>query len=920
MNKATLRVTILSRLPCTLFILSANLLLATSTLYHIPPASPTSGEAIDIEAVVVGDSEVVEGTLYHRTVGQAGFHESRMTFQGGIWKGTIPAGRVTVSGVEYALVFQLIDGSSLAFPREDPMDSPHRLAVGPPSGLRAVPGARRPQAGAQLTADVLVISPGEGQLISPSDVLIVASFFNVRSLDVNSVRILLDNRDVTPNAAISSDIVTYSPSFLPPGSHTVRIELANNYGHVFSPVVWSFTVGGAGSELVTAIDEFRYSGRLRSAYTLDQVDGQPRSIGETVTRLEGGWQWLTFRTDIRVATDESSYRQPRNRYSITIKSGDNIVLSLGDFTPVLSPYTVDGKRIRGLGVDINLGWLRLQAVDGETDRAVQGLPDVDRSYVVTDIEVDTLGGKPVPVYVLDRRGYTFRREVRSYRFSVNFRNRFQLGFNLLKAKDQIPSIRRDVGKAQFWVPVDTLLDVDQLESGVYTFDEFKTEISGVAKYELSDKNWGGNSPRDNVVLGFDSGLAFDDRRLTFETAWAMSFLNRDIWDGPMTREGLDTLLDDYEDDFVGRTYDDEGEVIDSGFSLEKVIDPSILKDFFIVNQYMTPLVPIDFEAFGKTPIAAVMNMPSAAYKFKMRAFYYGNTFQIQYSQVGPEFKSLANPYLSSNLREFSLSDNVRFFNNKMAVNFDYRHRDNTILKSVVDEYAQNTLSGSFMFTPGLDLPSFSTSFRSVTRTNGKTELDTLMYTTVAGKDSISFQDRRENTSTRTQLLSINVPLQGGSAKYNVLGTFSTVNVVDLMAAIRAEDFSPPTTNSRSFSVVATGRYTTGLRISINVSGYSFQLPASASVAGRGRESKLSDVGANAAYDTWENRLRLQGGLSFSRATGISEFSYYGAKCGVEFRPNRSFIAKMTASVKVRQTPEEVALATLAVKFSANYVF
>ena len=54
-----------------------------------------------------------------------------------------------------------------------------------------------------------------------------------------------------------------------------------------------------------------------------------------------------------------------------------------------------------------------------------------------------------------------------------------------------------------------------------------------------------------------------------------------------------------------------------------------------------------------------------AYNFKIRTFYYGNLFEIKYSQVGPQFNSLANPFLTKNIREFVVSDRVRFFDNKL---------------------------------------------------------------------------------------------------------------------------------------------------------------------------------------------------------------------------------------------------------------
>ena len=903
----TQRVTIFLKTTTIALGVCWNSVFAISTLYHIPPSSPTSRESVEIVAIILGDVAVTEAKILHRTAGQTGYHEVRMTFQAGSWVAFIPSEFVTPSGIEYAVFVHLEDGSSLAFPPDDPFDSPFKLSVRASADQRETFGEEERISGSQLTADILIITPEEGQIVQSTDALIVASFFNVRSLDVNSVTLFLDNRNVTPDAVISSEILTYSPPVLEGGLHMVRIESRNTFGYDLQPVSWTFMVGGVERGIVTAAEEFQYSGRVRSDFSLDRVDDQPRSISQTVSRFEGGWDWLSFKTDVRVTSDENVYRQPRNRLSATVMSGRHIMLNFGDFTPILSPYTIEGKRVRGIGIDVNLNWIRFQSVAGEIEREIQGLPDRDRSYLVTDIEVDSLQGQLVPTYILDRRGYTFQRDIQSYRLTLNAWNRYQLSLNLLKAKDEIPSVQRVLNDSKFWVPYDTLLtnsQVAQIDSGIYSFREFRKEIEGVAYFELDTIDWGGDNPYDNVVVGFDGSMAFDDRRLTFETAWAMSLLNRNIWAEPFTKEELDTLS------FL------EDSLMDGKISGEAKIpfDPKDLKDFIIVNQYLTPLIPIDLEAIQTTPIAAIMNMPSAAYKFKMRAYYYNNTFQMQYSQVGPEFKSLANPYLSSNLREFTISDRLRLIGNRMSLNFDYRHRDNSILKSVADEYGQNTLSTSFTFSPGYDLPTFSSSFQMVTRGNGKTELDTL----VTGIDSYSLEDRREDTRTRNQVFSINFPWSYRDLTFSFLGTFSSVDVTDLMEAERAEDFRPPDMNSESYSFVTTIKYSFPFRIAFNISGYSVQLPATVSLDRK--ETRLTNMGVDAAYDTWKNRLSLKGGLSFSRATGISEFSYYGANTGIVFKPIQRFFIRLTAAVKIRQTEEEVNLGTLAVKFSANYVF
>ncbi|MFQ6616691.1 MAG: hypothetical protein ACE5HZ_08015 [Fidelibacterota bacterium] len=887
---------------------------ASAVLYHIPPASARSGKALDMEAVVLGDATVVEARVYHRIRGQSAYREAVMTFREGSWQATIPQENVVGEGLEYALIFLLDDGSSLAFPSENPLESPYVLTV--EVAAEAPPPFRQRARGSQtLTADVLIISPEKGEVVTTAEVLIVASLFNVRALDVESVRLFLDNREVTSDAVITREILTYSPALVDPGLHTVRIELNNVHGFRLQPVTWSFNVTGRASEIVTPLDEFAYSGKSLTEFSLDRVEGDTRTIGQSTITFKGGWQWLGLQTNFRLTSDENPFRQPRNRYSVTFLSGDNIAVSIGDFTPVLSSYTIDGKRVRGLGIDVDLNWIRFQMVRGELERAVQGSLGSNESYRVTDVITDETGA---PLYILDRVGYTFSRNYLAYRLSLNLFNRFRLGLNLQKANDDLETVRKEWPDARFTVPDwrdYVTVTGEGMEPGTYTYSEFVQK----ARFELADNNWGGDDPKDNLVFGFDGELSFDDRRLTFNTAWAMSFLNRNIWDGAMTLAQLDTALDDSADGYLGRTYDEEGMVTGTGFSLEDIIDPSAFQDLFIVNAFMVPLIPVDVEAANETPVAAIMNMPSAAYQLKMRAYYYDNTFQIGYSQVGPQFNSLANPYLSANRREFDLSDRIRLFDNTLTASFSYKNRNNKILRSVVDPYTQNTVVTSVIFAPGVDLPTVTMNLQSVTRSNGKTELDTLVYTSVAGVDSLAFEDKREDSRTNNRLISLSIPIPSRTVKYNVLATLNWIDVEDLLVEDRAQDYVPFTSNSRSVSVVTSARYTIPLQATLSLSRYVVTLPGVAAATGTGGESTLTSGGFQVTYTT-EKRLTFTGGLSYLKVGGISQYSQYGSAGSIRFRLFDALSAKVSFTSKIRRTEDEIKLGTLAMKFSANYVF
>ena len=79
------------------------------------------------------------------------------------------------------------------------------------------------------------------------------------------------------------------------------------------------------------------------------------------------------------------------------------------------------------------------------------------------------------------------------------------------------------------------------------------------------------------------------------------------------------------------------------------------KEFIIINSNLTPLVPIDINAFADNSNKinmkdAILSMPSFAYRGRVISNFYGNYLALEYSQIGPEFNSFANPYLVKNKR------------------------------------------------------------------------------------------------------------------------------------------------------------------------------------------------------------------------------------------------------------------------------
>ena len=87
-----------------------------SILYHVPPENVSSGESATIIVSLFSDSRVLEAKLFIRSTNSLNYIEEDLSFTGSSWQFNIPDDRVTQVGLEYAIVFRLDDGSTLAFP------------------------------------------------------------------------------------------------------------------------------------------------------------------------------------------------------------------------------------------------------------------------------------------------------------------------------------------------------------------------------------------------------------------------------------------------------------------------------------------------------------------------------------------------------------------------------------------------------------------------------------------------------------------------------------------------------------------------------------------------------------------------------------------------------------------------------------
>lgn len=872
-----------------------------------------AGEPLTLEAVAdVAGRSVVAMSIFHHVAGASAYSEVIMSAAGGgLWFGTISAGNVLEAGLEYYLAATLDDESLLAYPLEEPQLNPVFIQVLAGDEQMSFDPLALFGLEEEEESPILILSPTPTEIYLGDEVVIAVSLFNVEDVDEESIRLLLDGRDVTAQAEISADLVTYLPSKLAQGSHQVELRVSNLSGVAQEPAAWRFLVAASAS--LTTERTYSQSGKVVSAFRRDDIDKRVLEVGEMKLSYRGGWDWLKLRSNVRLTTQEDPFKPARNRFSASL-STSIFKLGLGDVTPRINRFILDGKRIRGYDADLRLKYFNLRIVKGELERVIQGRNE--SAYKVNEYFITSPDTAELRI---TRSGYSFRRNLLAVRPSFGSGQNFELAFIYLKAKDDVPSVLSELQSGQFTITDSAFgeqwfsdVAADEDNQRVVTLGELQATAAknGGFTYDLPDSNWTGRSPKDNFVVGSDLTLAFNKRRFVIQSGFAMSMLNNNIWDPVLDIAGLDTLFpgDSERDTSLG------GEL-----SLADFPDPGDYEDYFHINANQVPLVPIDVLGLDTNLVGALLNMPSMAYHASMKLNYLRNFLTLEFRQVGPEFNSLANPNIQKNVKVRSISDRLRLFRNKLMLTGKYRTTSDDIVKQPGEAITRTvTTNLSANINLGRGLPSFSIGTRSYTRENGVTTLDVVAV--VSGSDTVdNYIDRRESTTTESLNLGFTYQLELLGSRHNLSLNISRNDIADDYTDRITGDTlyttpRSPRAISRATAIGVNSRISDRLRTSLSLS-------TTASEFGTGEDvlensvlvspgmiaQNLFNLDLMLIYRLPALKLNARGGFSFltsnsDRSNSASKppnFTRLGIKGGLEYEITKELLLMTTFDFRTK---------------------
>lgn len=804
-----------------------GLIFGKTKVLHSPPRDLRAGMPITIEALI--DGSVVEAErlrLFFRVAGQDTYVEENMNEYMGVYTGTIPANFVTPEGVEYLIIAEMADGTMAAFPEVDPYNVPMFLAVRKAAengGKATLTGSSDIQEG--VRSDIIVLSPEEGQVIAAEEVVIAFSLFNVMDVDRSSILLTLDGVSIMKQTEVSEDLILCRPRNLKPGLHTVKLNMKNQFGDPFSTVVINFTV-------VKTVEEakrvFQYTGRVIAEANSEQVRGVRQNINYVRANASGSYDWLSVNAKAFITSQEDPTKQPRNRLTVGLNTSI-FDLNLGDVTPRFSELLLNGKRVRGVEANLKLKYFNTHVIYGQTERAIEG----------TISSPDTIG---IDSLKYSRTGYTYDRNLLAVRPYFGSGKNFQLGFSLLKARDDTLSVKKEMNGAT--------------EGG-------KRVIS------MS----GANKPQDNIVVGTDLLVAFDRKRFVWQTDAAFSYLNRNITGGALTLEKLDTFL-------PGDTLNNDTISLgDMHIPLEGFPDPGDFANIFIINQNISPLMPIVPDSSGQIGMKEFLNMPSTAFKTALKLNYFNNFFVVRYQRVGPEFNSLGNPYMRTDVQGFYISDKIKLFNNRLFVTISYDQKRDNLLKSKKATTTTTNFTASAALYPGEGLPNINITTQSYGRENDLGILDVnydTTYTPLGEIDTVKIKDPRESNVTTKQDFRISHIVMLGQIKNSLNISYANSERNDrIKDRLLGYQFNKTSVSSFSFGINTTFTFPlkTNLRISSNRS----------ESASQAEPYQLLTTLIRAQYELFDGKLIPEAGFTMTNASGLVDFTKFDLFTGGMYR-------------------------------------
>ncbi|MBI3787048.1 MAG: hypothetical protein HY276_02225 [Ignavibacteriales bacterium] len=735
----------------------------SSVIIRVNTPTVSQNQPLPVSVEYTPSANVQRVLFKYRGFGETEFKQQEMLIAGNSASATLGAQYVLPPYIEYYIEIEMAGGKSETYPLENPQMNPLKATIKPvdPKNL-----------------EVRILSPEPGETVASEDMVIAVSlFYSSDAVNRKATKLYLNGVDVTSSAIFSDDVFLYSPKNFPRtlslGLQFLKIELYDNNGALYHTVESDFNLSTA-TALAEQESRLRAGIEGQAEYRNENISSVSNTFTRGNVRFNGTYKSLNFGSSILLTNEEQSGRQPQNRF-LLYGDLDFLKVQVGDAYPKFPSYIVSGKRVRGVSANLALKFFNVDVTFGETLRNIEGIATSDTTFA------DSSGLNARPENSVQQSGFkytlfnpgTFTRDFIAVRPSFGSGENFQWGLTYMKAKDKVGSI---------------------------TY---------------------GSAPQENLVVGTDLLIAFDDQKFRLEGQASLGLTNKNITKGSFTQADYDKMAGVGD---TSLTASERASRKQDADDLKKIGD--LASKFITINENLFPLNPVG------------TGLPGVSYEGILSLNYFNNFIRAQYYQRGAAYVSFGNEFLQSDIKGLGISDRIRMLQNRVLLSVSYENRkDNTAsTKRATTTYAN--LSTSVTIYPGNDIPSFTVGYGNGTRSSDAAKTDSLLVADDA-TNRISLQIAHDFTWGARHNLSLGMSL----------------------ADKKDNTFNKQDQTNNSFYGSLTTIYSIPLQttVSLNINNTKSQLLVLSPVRLlTPQEFKLTSLSVNAQYRILNEKLRLAG--------------------------------------------------------------
>ena len=235
--------------------------------------------------------KVNQVSLFYRNPNQENYFQLEfINLQNNYYFSNIPEFKLDNEYLEYIIIAEFNDGSTISYPRSDPFNNPHKIDIqNKNETIKSNQGSDFSKGGS-LKSNALILSPLPNSNVNKDDVLIALSLFSVKEPNLEKIKVLIDDIDVTENVVIDDNLLTYIPEQISSGLHKISILMENKYGIKFQNINWSFNI--VSSFLAANESSFKRSGKISSDLYQSIIDNNSINYNTYNFNFRANWGFL----------------------------------------------------------------------------------------------------------------------------------------------------------------------------------------------------------------------------------------------------------------------------------------------------------------------------------------------------------------------------------------------------------------------------------------------------------------------------------------------------------------------------------------------------------------------------------------------------------------------------------------------------